>query len=101
MIFADLEYDEHYSEFHAKLVAVIESRFSDVRSGLQGDSWVWIFDGEDKVAVDTFTAMHHQIKCRARNLPLLHSVIDVLSREFCVRRRAEPELESHEDDRHR
>lgn len=97
MIFADLEYDEDYSDIHTRIVDFIESQFGDVKSGLQGDSWVWIFAGDEKVSVDTFTAIHHQIKCDVRSSPLLEHVIETLSKEFCVRRRAEPELEPHED----
>ncbi len=62
MIFAELEYQKHYSDVHAELLAVVDKHFSRVQSGLQGDSWIWIFDGEEKVAIDTFTSMKHQIK---------------------------------------
>ena len=57
MIFAEIEYQKHYSDFHAELLAFVGKHFSQVQSGLQGDSWIWILDGEEKVAIDTFTSM--------------------------------------------
>ena len=65
MIFAELDLDTPYAELHAPLVALLERHFDRVESGLQGDSWVWVFDGDTKVAIDTFTAMRHQVKADA------------------------------------
>lgn len=98
MIFAELDYDEDYADIHDEVVTYVRSQFSDVQSGLQGDSWVWIFDGEEKVAIDTFSSMKHQIKCERQRSPLLEKVIESLSREFTVRRLASAELEPHEEE---
>jgi len=38
MIFAQMEYEKEYSEFHDELVALIKSEFSNLEYGLQGDS---------------------------------------------------------------
>lgn len=54
MIFAELIYDGHYSDIHDDLTDYINSKFSDVQSGCQGDSWIWVFDGKEKVEIDTF-----------------------------------------------
>lgn len=35
MIFAEMEYRKHYSDFHAELLAFIGKHFSEVQSGLQ------------------------------------------------------------------
>jgi len=59
MIFADMEYQNEYSDFHSELVVFIESNFSMVKSGLQGDSWIWIFEADEKVAINTFSSMKH------------------------------------------
>lgn len=96
MIFAEMEYQKHYSEFHAELVAFIARHFSQVKSGLQGDSWIWILDGEEKVAIDTFTSMKHQIKSPKVGVHV-RKVIETLLRQFEVKVYEEPELEGHED----
>ena len=95
MVFADIEYQKHYSEFHAELLAFVGKHFSKVQSGLQGDSWIWILDGEEKVAIDTFTSMKHQIKSPKAG-PHVQKVIETLRRHFVMKVYEEPELEPHE-----
>ena len=97
MIFAEMEYQSDYSEFHLELVTFIESNFSNVKSGLQGDSWIWIFEGNDKVAIDTFLSMKHQVKCESSNSQLINKVIQTLSRKYKLHIYDKPELEPHED----
>jgi hypothetical protein len=95
MIFAELQYLEHYDDFHPRLEGLLKKHFSHVESGQQGDSWFWILDGEDKVAIDTFTSMKHQIKAA---VPGAHvrAVIDALRTAFEVRIYDAPEREGHE-----
>ncbi len=101
MIFAELVYDIHYSELHEELVEYICSHFDKVESGLQGDSWIWIFDGKnegvEKVAIDTFSAMKHQVKADTLDSVLAGKVITVLKAKYTVRVYDDPELEGHED----
>jgi len=96
MVFAEMEYQKHYSDFHAELLAFVGRHFSQVQSGLQGDSWIWILDGEEKVAIDTFTSMKHQIKSPKPGAHV-QAVITTLLRKFQLRVYEEPELEGHED----
>ena len=96
MVFAEMEYQKHYSDFHAELLGFISNHFSQVESGLQGDSWIWILDGGEKVAIDTFTSMKHQIKSAKPGVHV-HKVIEALRRQFKVKVYEEPTLEGHED----
>src|SRR5947209_7469563 len=96
MVFAEMVYQKHYSDFHAELVAFVGRTFSNVQSGLQGDSWVWILDGGEKVAIDTFTSMKHQIKSPKAGVHV-QSVIEALRRQFQLKVYEQPELEAHED----
>ena len=96
MVFAEMEYEKHYSDFHAELLAFVDRHFSRVRSGLQGDSWIWILDGEEKVAIDTFTSMKHQIKSPKAGAHV-QKVLETLRRQFELKVYEEPELEAHED----
>ena len=97
MIFADMQYQNDYSDFHAELVEFIKSNFSKVESGLQGDSWIWIFDGNDKVAIDTFSSMKHQVKCESSSSPLINKLLKILSTKYKLHVYEKPELEPHED----
>lgn len=83
MIFAQLEYPQHYSEIHDDLLALVRRHFSQVEAGQQGDSWIWILDEGEKVAIDTFTSMTHQVKSASPGAHV-QRVIDVLRTQFVV-----------------
>lgn len=97
MIFGEIIHNEHYSVFYPKLLSVIKSRFGNVQSGLQGDAWIWILDGNEKVALDTFSSMKFQIKSDKRGGKLLEEVIELLQKEFQFHIYDEPVIEGHED----
>ena len=97
MIFADFEYDDDYGDVHDGLVDFVSAHFDEVQHGLQGDSWIWIFDGDDKVAIDTFSAMTHQVKCASPDSRLLEKVLARLSTGYTLRLYTDPEPEPHED----
>jgi len=96
MIFAELQYPGRYEEAHDELLAFVRERFAKVQAGLQGDSWIWIFDRDDKVAIDTFSSMKHQVKS-ARPGRHVKAVIDALRERYSVNVYAEPEGEPHDD----
>lgn len=96
MIFAEIQYEKHYSDFHAELLTLIEEEFPNVESGLQGDSWIWVSEGSEKVAIDTFTSMQHQIKSSDKDSPLTKKVIAALASKYPVIINATPEYEPHE-----
>jgi hypothetical protein len=96
MIFAEMEYEKEYSEFHGELVDFIEDWFSDVKSGLQGDSWIWIFENNEKVAIDTFSSMKHQIKSSSADSELKNKVLERIGSKYKLIIYKTPELEGHE-----
>lgn len=96
MIFAELQYQHHHDVIHEPLASLLGQHFSHVASGLQGDSWIWIVEDDQKVAVDTFTSMKHQVKSHAAS-PLLTRVLTVLEREYKVQVFEPPEYEAHEE----
>ena len=97
MIFAEIKYSEEYSEVHDHLVMLIKQNFKNVESGLQGDSWIWVIDGETKVSIDTFSSMNHQIKSNTKNSPLLKQVLNLLSKHYELHIYSKPEYEAHEE----
>jgi hypothetical protein len=96
MIFAELDYECDYNDVHDELVALLRKVFPEVEDGQQGDSWIWIHEGAEKVAVDTFTSMRHQVKS-ARPGPLVRRVIEVLQRVYRLEIHEPPLPEGHED----
>jgi len=97
MIFAEMEYSKDYWDEHHDLVKLICSNFDNVKHGIQGDSWIWILEGEGKVAIDTFSSMKHQVKCETKSLPLVEKVIGVLEQNYTVLEYEIPMPEAHED----
>lgn len=83
MIFADVIYQQEYADVHAEMVALIREHFVNVKAGLQGDSWIWIEDNTDKVAIDTFSSMRHQVKSYKAG-PLVQRVVDALRDKYDV-----------------
>lgn len=81
IIFAQLQYSEHYADVHAGLVAHLCRHFSPLKSGLQGDSHILIINDGQEVMVNTFSSMHHQVKAW-RAGPHVQSVVDVLRLKF-------------------
>lgn len=96
MIFAEIDYPHHYSDLHAGLVELVEQHFSHVQSGLQGDSWIWITDGGEKVSIDTFTSMKHQVKSATAG-PHVQRVVKILLTKYQLAVYDCPEREGHED----
>ena len=96
MIFAEMEYLGEYWDFHEELEGFLCNHFSHVKSGMQLDSWFWIFDDDEKVALDTFSSTKHQVKSAKAGAHVEH-VISILRSKYAVRVYSEPELEGHED----
>lgn len=97
MIFADMDYPSRYEDFHGELVSFLTAHFTHVESGLQGDSYCWVLDGGEKVSIDTFDAMKHQVKS-TRAGPHVQNVISTLQQRYKLKVYENPELEAHEDD---
>lgn len=78
--YAIIEHEDSYDVFYDELLSYLRNNFSNVKSGLQGDAWIWIEQDDQKVALDTFYSMKFEIKSHTKD-DLLLSVID------CVRKR--------------
>lgn len=89
MIFAEVDYPGDHWDEHKRMVALIESFFPNTQSGVQGDSWIWITDGGNKVAIDTFSSMKHQVKSKAAG-PHIQKVIEALRTKYDVKVFEEP-----------
>lgn len=82
MVFAELCYDGHYSDQHDAIVECLLPWFPGLQHGHQGDSWIWIGGGPDKISIDTFYAMFHQVKTADPGNPDLQQVLKILRGTF-------------------
>ena len=97
MIFAELSYPGHYSDQHDPIVECLLPAFPDLQHGHQGDSWIWIGDGEGKISIDTFYSMTHRVMASGPDNPILEPVLEQLSSRFELKRFEPPQPEPHED----
>lgn len=97
MIYAEIVSGRHYDEVFPELLAYIKDHFSNVESGAQGDSWIWIFADGEKVAVDTFSSMRFQIKSDRASTRLAEVVMTALGRRFELLRYPAPEWEADDE----
>ncbi|MBT8449622.1 MAG: hypothetical protein KJO69_08025 [Gammaproteobacteria bacterium] len=81
MIFAKIIYSDHSEEIHQPLVDCLQEKYPDLQCGHQGDSWIWITEGDQKVEIDTFYAMYHEVRS-ATDSPLVWSVLEQLDADF-------------------
>jgi hypothetical protein len=95
MVFAALDYPDRYEDKHAEIVTFLSARFPRVESGLQCDSWIWVYIQDDKIEIDTFYSTKHWIKS-SRPGPHVDAVIQALRGAFTVLTYPTPELEPHE-----
>ena len=95
MIFAELDYACGYDEVHDELVALLKANFATVESGHQCDSWIWVLDGEEKVAIDSFSSMKHQLKSVAAGAHV-QNVISLLAGQYKLKIKSPPKSEGHE-----
>lgn len=95
MIFAEMEYPEEYWEFHEELKQYLFQHFDNVEYGLQSDSYLWIFIEKNKIGLDTFSSMKHQLK-PANPEAHAQQVISVLQKKYKVNIYVTPDLEEHE-----
>jgi hypothetical protein len=95
MIFADLKYKGHYADRHNEILSLLKAHFLRVDTGLQCDSWIWVWVDGEKVAIDSFSSMKHQVKS-SRPGKHVEEAIAVLKEQFELVIHPSPKIESHE-----
>lgn len=83
LTFGVIDHTQSYEAFYAELLAYVQQEFDTIQSGLQGDAWIWIFQDDEKVELDTFQAMQFEIKSEAESA-LLRSVISHIRQKYPV-----------------
>ena len=97
MIYGEIVTHQSYYEVYRPLLNLIKANFSEVESGVQGDAYIWIKSGSEKVALDTFTSMRFQIKSNKVGGLLVEQVITTLESEYKLFIYNEPEHEGYEN----
>lgn len=95
MVFAEIQYTPPYADMHETMVRLLGGHFEHIESELQSDSYIWVRAGEQRVEVDTFTSMRHEVKAWGPS-ELLDRVLEVLSLEYMLWIFDPPVREGHE-----
>jgi hypothetical protein len=70
VIFAELNRD-HFDE----MLRTLADHFDDIQSGRQGDDWIWVHLGEDKIEIDSFYSMELEVKGKYKHLAVARQII--------------------------
>jgi len=73
VIFAELHRD-HFDE----ILRSLTEQFKDIQSGRQGDDWIWIHLGDDKIEIDSFYSMELEVKGKRRHYTVAIQAIQKL-----------------------
>ena len=74
VIFAELNRD-HFDE----IVLALSEHFENIEHGSQGDDWIWIHLGEDRIEIDSFYSMNLEFKGRYEHLSLIRKLLQTMS----------------------
>ena len=70
VIFAELNRD-HFDE----ILQTLTEHFENIQSGRQGDDWIWIHLGDDKIEIDPFYSMELEVKGKYRYIEIAGQII--------------------------
>ena len=90
MTFGEIQTNKHYSEIYSELLSFVGEHFKNIESGLQGDAYIWIELGNEKVSIDTFNSMQFQIKSNKSDGVLLEKVLLKLKEKYQIDLYKEP-----------
>jgi hypothetical protein len=73
VIFAELNRDK-FEEILDRLM----ERYPSVQFGRQGDDWIWVHAGHEKVEIDSFASMQLQVKGKRSQTGFIRLMLDLL-----------------------
>jgi hypothetical protein len=79
VIFAELHRD-HFDEILRSLMV----QFKNIQSGRQGDDWIWIHLGDDKIKIDSFYSMQLEVKGKRKHYTVAMQLIQNLEKDWIV-----------------
>jgi len=79
VIFAKLNRD-HFDE----ILQTLSEHFKNIRSGRQGDDWIWIHLGEDRIEIDSFYSMELEVKGKRKHYMAAMQAIQSLDKSWIL-----------------
>jgi len=79
VIFAELNRD-HFDE----ILQTLSESFKSIQSGRQGDDWIWIHFGEDRIEIDSFYSMELEVKGKYKYIAEAKQIIQSMKSELIL-----------------
>jgi len=79
VIFAELNRD-HFEEILQSLMG----QFKNIQSGRQGDDWIWIQLGEDRIEIDSFYSMELEVKGKRKHYMVAMQAIQNMDKSWIL-----------------
>jgi len=79
VIFAEL-YRDHFDE----ILQALAEHFEHIQSGRQGDDWIWIHLGNDKIEIDSFYSMELEVKGKYEHLAVARQTLQKMKSNWIL-----------------
>ena len=79
VVFAEL-YRNKFDEILQSLMG----QFKDIQSGRQGDDWIWIHLGDDKIEIDSFYSMELEVQGKRKHYMTATQVIKKMNDNWII-----------------
>jgi len=80
VIFAEL-YRDNFDD----ILQTLRRHFEYVEFGRQGDDWIWIQVGDNRIEIDSFYSMEMEVKGKYELLPVINGIIQQMEVSWVVR----------------
>lgn len=80
VIFAELNRDRF-----DEILQTLKSHFENIEYGRQGDDYIWIHLGDDKLEIDSFYSLNLEVKGRYRHRQFVMQVLREMENEWIFR----------------
>lgn len=79
VIFAELNRN-HFDE----ILQTLSEQFKNIQSGRQGDDWIWIHLGEDRIEIDSFYSMELEVKGKRKHHTTAMQIIQKMEKSWII-----------------
>ena len=79
VIFAELNRDKF-----DEILQSLTGQFKDIQSGRQGDDWIWIHLGNDKIEIDSFYSMELEVKGKRKHYTVAKQVLKKMDHSWII-----------------
>ena len=79
VIFAELNRDKFDEILHT-----LKEHFDHIEYGRQGDDWIWIHVGDDKIEIDSFYSMELEVKGKYKQHTIATQILDVMQDDWII-----------------